>query len=299
PDGDLRDRRVRGRDARRRARARRVERHDGRRRRRLDRRAREGEAARRRDARVDGRRRVARVPGGARAPRRRRARDGAAPLMRTPVLAGNWKMHGTRDEAVALAGTLAKDVGQIEGREVVLAPPFTALEAVAQAIAGTRIRLAAQNVHWEPKGAFTGEISVAMLRGAGCTHVILGHSERRQYFGETDETVNKRLHAALAADLTPIVCVGETLAEREADATSAIIERQVASGFANVPSAQIARCIIAYEPVWAIGTGRTATPGQAQEVHHAIRRQLVGLASETTAEKIRILYGGSVKAANV
>ena len=198
-------------------------------------------------------------------------------MNRTPLIAGNWKMHGTRDEAVALARALAETVGRVTGREVAIAPPFTALEPVAREIAGTQIRLGAQNVHWEPKGAYTGEIAVA----------------------ETDETVNRRLHAVLGAELVPIVCVGETLAERDADATAAIVERQVASAFAGASSAQIARCVIAYEPVWAIGTGVTATPGQAQEVHHAIRRQLVGLASDTTAGRIRILYGGSVKAANI
>ena len=220
-------------------------------------------------------------------------------MNRTPLIAGNWKMHGTRDEAVALARALAETVGRAPGREVAIAPPFTALEPVAREIAGTQIRLGAQNVHWEPKGAYTGEISTAMLREAGCTYVIIGHSERRQLFGETDETVNRRLHAVLGAELVPIVCVGETLAERDADATAAIVERQVASAFAGASSVQIARCVIAYEPVWAIGTGVTATPGQAEEVHHAIRRQLVGLASDTTAGRIRILYGGSVKAANI
>jgi len=218
---------------------------------------------------------------------------------RTPVIAGNWKMHGTRREAVALAGALAGSLGRLRDREAVLAPPFTALEAVAAAIKGTDIRLAGQNVHWEPKGAFTGEVSVAMLREAGCTHVIIGHSERRQYFGETDDTVHRRVTAALAGGLVPIVCVGETLEEREADATGAVIARQVATAFAGVASDRVAGCLIAYEPVWAIGTGRTATPGQAQEVHHAIRRQLVGLAFETTAGRVRILYGGSVKPDNV
>ena len=220
-------------------------------------------------------------------------------MSRTPMLAGNWKMHGTRAEATALAKALAASVGRVKHRDVVLAPPFTALETVAQAIAGTGIRLAAQNVHWEAKGAFTGEVSVAMLRDAGCTHVILGHSERRQLFGDTNETVNRRLHAALAGGLVPIVCVGETLGEREAEATAAVITRQIETGFAGVRSGQLAGCVVAYEPVWAIGTGRTATPGQAQEVHHAIRRQLVGLASATTAERIRILYGGSVKPDNI
>ena len=220
-------------------------------------------------------------------------------MSRMPFIAGNWKMHGARSEAVALAGALAKSAGRVRGREVVIAPPFTALEAVRPVIAETDIHLAAQNVHWEPQGAYTGEIAAPMLREAGCTHVIIGHSERRQYFGETNESVNRRLHASLGAGLVPIVCVGETLAEREAEATSAVIERQVESAFAGVRSEQLAGCVIAYEPVWAIGTGRTATPGQAQEVHHAIRRQLVGLASATTAERVRILYGGSVKPENI
>jgi len=218
---------------------------------------------------------------------------------RIPVIAGNWKMHNTRTEAIALAAALARSVGDVARREVVLAPPFPCLQAVAQAIAGTRLRLAAQNVHWEPKGAFTGEVSVAMLKDVGCTHVIIGHSERRLYFGETNETVNKRLKAALAGGLVPIVCVGETLEEREAEATQAVIERQIETGFAGVSSQQIAGSIVAYEPVWAIGTGRTATPGQAQEVHHAIRRQIEGLASTTTAGRVRILYGGSVKPDNI
>jgi len=218
---------------------------------------------------------------------------------RVPLIAGNWKMHGARSEAVALAGALARSIGHVAGREVAVAPPFTALEPVREAIAGTAIRLAGQNVYWEPKGAFTGEISVAMLHEAGCSHVIIGHSERRQYFGETNETVNRRLHASLAGGLVPIVCVGETLEEREADATSAVIARQIESAFTGVRSEQLAGCVIAYEPVWAIGTGRTATPGQAQEVHHAIRRQLVGLGSATTADRIRILYGGSVKPDNI
>jgi triosephosphate isomerase len=220
-------------------------------------------------------------------------------MTRAPFGAGNWKMNGARSEAIALASALAKSVGRVRGREVAIAPPFTALEPVREAIAGTEIRLAAQNVHWEPKGAYTGEIAVAMLREAGCTHVIIGHSERRQHFGETNETVNRRLHACLAAGLTPIVCVGETLEEREAEATAAVIERQIESAFSGVRSDQMAGCVIAYEPVWAIGTGRTATPGQAQEVHHAIRRQLMGLGSATTAERVRILYGGSVKPDNI
>jgi triosephosphate isomerase len=220
-------------------------------------------------------------------------------MSRTPLLAGNWKMNGTRTEAMALAGALAKTIGRVRGREVVLAPPYTALDTVSQAIAGTSIKLAAQNCHWEPKGAFTGEISAVMLREAGCAYIIVGHSERRQLFGETNETVNQRAHAVLGAGLIPIICVGETLAEREADATMAVVSRQVDTALDNIRAEQLANCVLAYEPVWAIGTGQTATPGQAQEVHHAIRRQLVALRSATTAERVRILYGGSVKPENI
>jgi triosephosphate isomerase len=219
--------------------------------------------------------------------------------MRTPLLAGNWKMHGARREAVALASALAKDVGKVSGREVLIAPPFTALDAVAAAIAGTDIRLSAQNVHWEAKGAFTGEISAAMLVEATCTHVIVGHSERRQLFGETNETVNKRLVTALAAGLTPIVCVGETLQERDADATVQVVERQVVAGLAGLSTADVARVVVAYEPVWAIGTGKTATPDQAQQVHATIRAQLAKQTDAATAERVRILYGGSVKPDNI
>jgi triosephosphate isomerase len=217
-------------------------------------------------------------------------------MSRTPMLAGNWKMHNTRAEAAALAKALVASVGRTAGREVVIAPTFTALAIVADAIVGSNIRLAAQNVHWEAKGAFTGEVSAAMLRDVGCTHVIIGHSERRQYFGETDDTVNRRLKAALAGGLVPIVCVGETLVERDGGTTMTVIERQVARALAGV---DVGRCVLAYEPVWAIGTGRTATPTQAQEVHDAIRRQLAGLAGKATAESVRILYGGSVKPDNV
>ena len=218
---------------------------------------------------------------------------------RTPLLAGNWKMHGARAEAVLLASALVKNVARVPGREVLVAPPFTALEAVGAAIAGTELRLGAQNLHWEPKGAFTGEISASMLREAGCTHVIIGHSERRQLFGETNETVNKRLVAALAASLTPIVCVGETLQEREADATVQVVERQVVAGLAGLSAGDLERTVVAYEPVWAIGTGRTATPAQAQEVHRTIREQLAKLANRSTADRVRILYGGSVKPDNI
>ncbi len=220
-------------------------------------------------------------------------------MARVPVLVGNWKMHCTRAEARALTAALLTNVGTAKDREVILAPPFTALEAVREAIAGSRIALAAQNVHWEAKGAFTGEIAPGMLKDAGCTHVIIGHSERRQYFGETNETVNQRLKASLAVGLMPIVCVGELLEEREAGATGAIIERQVAVALRGLTAEQMGACIIAYEPVWAIGTGRTATPQQAEEVHRAIRSQLGALASTPVAAAARILYGGSVKPDNI
>jgi triosephosphate isomerase len=220
-------------------------------------------------------------------------------MARTPMLAGNWKMFGTRSEATALARALVQSVGKTAGREVVIAPPYTALEAVAEVVKGSAIQLAAQNVHWEPKGAYTGDVSCAMLREAGCTHVIIGHSERRQYAAETDETVNLRLHAAVAAGFTPIVCVGETLAERDAGSTVAVIRRQVGGAFAGMGPAEMAKSVVAYEPVWAIGTGRTATPAQAEEVHAAIRKLLSDLAGGTVAAAVRILYGGSVKPDNV
>jgi triosephosphate isomerase len=218
---------------------------------------------------------------------------------RTPLLAGNWKMWGTRSEAAALSTALTAVVGRTPGREVMIAPPFTALDVVRSVIDGSAIQLGAQNLHWEPKGAFTGEISAAMLVEAGCPYVIIGHSERRQLFGETNETVNKRLHAALAAGLTPVVCVGETLQERDADATVQVVERQVVAGLAGISPAALAKSVVAYEPVWAIGTGKTATPAQAQEVHRTIREQLAKVADQNTADRVRILYGGSVKPDNI
>jgi len=218
---------------------------------------------------------------------------------RTPLLAGNWKMWGTRSEAAALSTALTAVVSRTPGREVMIAPPFTALEVVRSVIDGSAIQLGAQNLHWEPKGAFTGEISAPMLVEAGCTYVIIGHSERRQLFGETNETVNKRLHAALAAGLTPVVCVGETLQERDADATVQVVERQVVAGLAGISPAALAKSVVAYEPVWAIGTGKTATPAQAQEVHRTIRDQLAKVADQDTADRVRLLYGGSVKPDNI
>jgi triosephosphate isomerase (TIM) len=218
---------------------------------------------------------------------------------RVPLLAGNWKMYGTRPEAVALAEGIKAGVAGVTGREVLVAPPFTALEAVASLVRGSAVLLAAQNLHWEPKGAFTGEVSAPMLRAAGCTHVIIGHSERRQYFGETDERVAKKVATAQANALMPIVCVGETLAEREAGQTLEVVGGQLRRGLPSREAAAIRASIVAYEPVWAIGTGKVATPEQAQEVHAFIRRTLAALAGVETANTVRILYGGSVKPDNI
>jgi triosephosphate isomerase len=222
-----------------------------------------------------------------------------AAARRRPLLAGNWKMHGTRSEATALIEAIKAAAAQAPGREVIVAPPFTALETAARALAGSRIGLAGQNLHWEPKGAFTGEIAGEMLKDVGCSHVIIGHSERRQYFGETNETVRQRIGAALRAGLGPIVCVGETLREREAGNTLPVIERQVRDGLAGFGRDVVRGLILAYEPVWAIGTGKTATPAQAEEVHAALRRLLRELAGDAGGELVRILYGGSVKADNI
>lgn len=218
--------------------------------------------------------------------------------MRKPIVAGNWKMNKTRAETTALIAGIKAEVAGIATAEIVVGVPFTDLDVAGQAIKGSVIQLAAQNVHWAEKGAFTGEISAAMLKELGVTYVIIGHSERRQYFGETDETVNKRTKAALAAGLKPIVCVGELLAEREAGTTTQVVERQVRAGLAGLQGADWEKIVIAYEPVWAIGTGKTATTAQAQEVHAFIRKQLVTLAGAEAAAKIRIQYGGSMKPDN-
>ena len=208
-------------------------------------------------------------------------------------------MHMTVPEALELVGGLLHSCSAKTDVEVVLAPPFTALHAVSDAIKGSGMALAAQNMHWESKGAFTGEVSPAMLRDAGCAFVIIGHSERRQFFGETDATVNKKLAAAYANGLTPIMCVGETLAERERGDAFKVIETQLSGGLKDVGPKQAEGTVIAYEPVWAIGTGKTATPQQAQEAHAFIRGWLRKAYGEAVAAKIRIQYGGSVKPDNV
>jgi triosephosphate isomerase (TIM) len=219
-------------------------------------------------------------------------------LARKKFVCGNWKMYKTAAEARALVAELrAQGESLAEKVDVAVAPPFTALAAAAEVLAGSRIQLAAQDVHWEVQGAFTGEVSAPMLKDIGVRHVIVGHSERRQLFGETDETVRKKVKSVLSAGLLPVVCVGETLAEREAGRTLEVVGRQVRGGLAGLPVDEIGRLTLAYEPVWAIGTGKTATTAQAQEVHAAIRKLLQELAAPVAAQ-VRIQYGGSVKPEN-
>ena len=220
-------------------------------------------------------------------------------MSRKAVIAGNWKMHMTVPEALELVRGIAPSCSGGKAVEVIVAPPFTALHATACEIKGKVIGLAAQNMHFEPAGAFTGEVSAAMLKDAGCTHVIIGHSERRQYFCETDEGVNRKTKTALSEGLTPIVCIGESLGEREAGTAFTVIENQLNGGLKGISPEEARRLIVAYEPVWAIGTGRTATPDQAQEVHAFIREKLSATFGKDAANCIRILYGGSVKPDNI
>ncbi|HEV7968121.1 MAG TPA: triose-phosphate isomerase [Candidatus Acidoferrales bacterium] len=219
--------------------------------------------------------------------------------MRRPVIAGNWKMYKTQAEARAYFSVLAPLVQGSVHCDIIVAPPFTALAASAEAVKGTAISIAAQDLHGDPEGAFTGEISAAMLLEAGCSAVIIGHSERRQFFGETDESANKKIKAALGAGLTPILCVGELLADREGGKTEEVLERQFRGGFAALTGAEFSRIILAYEPVWAIGTGRTATPDMAAEAHRFLRQQAATAFTPERAAGLRILYGGSVKADNI
>lgn len=219
--------------------------------------------------------------------------------MRTPLIAGNWKLFKTLREAGELVNALKPLIKGVQGVEVVVAPVFTALTSVATAADGSAIKVAAQDCYWEAEGAFTGEVSPKLLKDAGCSHVIIGHSERRQYFGETDESVNKKTKAAVAEGLVVLMCVGETLAERESGDTFKVIETQVKGGLQGISAADLRHLVIAYEPVWAIGTGKTASDEQAQEVHAFIRGLVAKLYSQADAEAIRILYGGSVKPENV
>ncbi len=218
--------------------------------------------------------------------------------MRKPLMAGNWKMHKTISEGIAMVKELKTLISDVKDVDVLICPVFTSINALANEVKGSNIKIGAQNVYWEPKGAFTGEIAVNMLVDAGCSFVIIGHSERRQYFGETDETVNKKTKAALAAGLIPVVCVGETLQERESNETFNVIEKQIKDGIKNFSKEEAEKIVIAYEPVWAIGTGKTATPQQAQEVHEFIRKIYSQMYAESS-DKVRILYGGSVKPDNV
>ncbi len=215
--------------------------------------------------------------------------------MRKPIMAGNWKMFKTEAEAVDFAKNIVPQVADVKDRVILLCPPLLVLSKVNDEIKNSNVALGAQNLFWEDQGAFTGEVSAPMLKAIGCTYVIIGHSERRQYFGETNETVNKKLFASLKHGLLPIVCIGEKLEEREAGKTFKVIESQVKGSFANVTPEQWKKIVVAYEPVWAIGTGKTATPDQAQEVHAFIRKLL----PKEVAERVRILYGGSVKPENV
>jgi len=218
--------------------------------------------------------------------------------MRKPLMAGNWKMNKTVTEAVSVVKALKSSIADVTDVEVLICPTFTALYAVNNEVKGSNINIGAQNLFWEPKGAFTGEISPTMVKDTGCSYVLIGHSERRQYFNETDETVNKKTKAALVTGLIPVICIGETLKEREQNITFKVIEKQIKEGLAGLTPQQAETIVIAYEPVWAIGTGKTATPDQAQEVH-AFTRKVYSQMYGDASQKVRILYGGSVNPTNV
>ncbi|MCI5141107.1 MAG: triose-phosphate isomerase [Candidatus Electrothrix sp. ATG1] len=220
-------------------------------------------------------------------------------MTRTPLIAGNWKMHLTRAESVELATAVAAASKGLTDREVMIAPAYLSLAAVQEAVADSPVRVAAQNVAWEKQGAFTGEIAPPMLQDIGVDMVILGHSERRHDFGEDDAMVNRRLTGALHFGMTPILCVGEKLEEREQGNTFKVVEEQLRIGLKDVQAEQMQQVVVAYEPVWAIGTGKTATKEQAQEVHAFIRTTLATLYEKTLADSVRILYGGSVKPENI
>jgi triosephosphate isomerase len=218
--------------------------------------------------------------------------------MRTPLVIGNWKMHGTQSMARELAQAVRDGLKRPRGVEVVVCPPYTALPAAAEVLKGAAVALGAQNCHWEAQGAFTGEISPAMLAELGCRWVLLGHSERRHVFRETDEEINRKMTGALRHGMAPVLCVGETEEERRQGLTFTVVEGQLRAGWAGLSSEDLARCVLAYEPVWAIGTGVNATPAQAAEVHRYLRGLVSEVASKELAQSVRILYGGSVKADN-
>ncbi|UCF48466.1 MAG: triose-phosphate isomerase [Myxococcales bacterium] len=217
---------------------------------------------------------------------------------RTPLIAGNWKLHNTVAESQALASAIAAHVGNGLACEVVVGPVATSLSAVSQTLRGSAVGLSAQNTHWEDSGAFTGELSPTLLADVGCSHCIIGHSERRQYFGETDAGVRKKVAAVLAHKVVPIVCVGESLEQREAGKTLDVVLGQVEAATEGLDAVALAPLVVAYEPIWAIGTGRTAKAEDAQDVHRAIRGRLAELKGESWSDSIRILYGGSVKPSN-
>lgn len=220
-------------------------------------------------------------------------------MERRPLLAGNWKMHTTIGEAEQLAKAVAMACEGLADRDVMIAPPFTALAAVGRVLTGTPVLLGAQNIHWEEKGAYTGEISPLMLKDTGGSMAIVGHSERRHIFHEDDTTINRRLTGAMAHGITPVFCIGETLTQREAGTTMAVLEAQVRAGLVGIELTAPDRLVIAYEPVWAIGTGKTATEMQAQEIHTFLRRLLGSIFEKNIAAQLRILYGGSVKPDNI
>jgi len=219
--------------------------------------------------------------------------------MRTPFIAGNWKMFKTVAEATTFVTDLRAAVKGASGVQIVVGPPFTAIHAAAQAARGSNIEVSAQDLYWEKQGAFTGEVSATMIKEAGATYVIIGHSERRQLFGETDAIVNRKVQSSIAQGLTPIMCIGETLEERERNETLAILDRQIKNGLDGVTAEQVATLVIAYEPVWAIGTGRNATAAQAGEAHAHIRTRLRQWFGADVADKCRVIYGGSVKPDNI
>jgi triosephosphate isomerase len=219
--------------------------------------------------------------------------------MRIPFIAGNWKMYKTVQDAVVFVKELKSAVKDVVDVEIVVAPPFTAVHAVAEAARNSNIGVAAQDVYWEREGAFTGEVSPTMVKEAGAEYVIVGHSERRRLFGETDTIVNRKVAAAIGAGLTPIVCIGETLEEREREETFAVLDRQIKDGLDGFSAEQVAELVVAYEPVWAIGTGRTATSAQAGEAHAHIRKRLRQWFGGDAADRCHVIYGGSVKPDNI
>jgi len=219
--------------------------------------------------------------------------------MRKPMIAGNWKMYKDINEAIELANEIKRSVFDVNNVDIVICPPFTNLSEIGEMLNETKVGLGAQNCYWEDEGAYTGEVSISMLKSVGCKYVIIGHSERRGLFGETDKSVNAKIKAAIDKGIIPIMCVGETLEEREAGKTLEIVKTQVTDGLEGLSEKDLDPLVIAYEPVWAIGTGKTATPLQAQEVHAVIRGLLKELFSETFSSTRRILYGGSVKPDNI